>query len=423
MEYLLHYAWKNRLYTPETLVTTEGLPVSVIDPGLQNGDAGPDFFNAKVKIGNTLWAGCVEIHDRASDWRRHAHDRDRAYDAVVLHLVGADDMNVCRTNGEPVPQALFRLPEAVSRNIEWLIRRDVPLPCLPRIREIEPVQLYAWTGALLSERLERKTRDILHLLERYGGDWNEVFYATLTRSFGFGVNNDAFERLARSLPLRCILKQRSSSSQVEALLFGQAGLLDERISCHYYTLLQQEYGFLSRKFGLQPLDGSLFKSLRMRPNSFPHVKLAQLAALWFSYDALFALVRDEADMERIKKRLKVHPSDYWETHYHFRQTSPKAEKCPGEHALQILLINAVVPTLFAYGQKTAQPEYCERAADFLEHIPAERNSIVSLFGNAGMPLQHAGDSQALIQLKKEYCDSKKCLYCRIGFQLLKRQVL
>jgi hypothetical protein len=424
MERLLHYVWKHKLYAPETLVTTEGLPVSVIDAGIWNTNAGPDFFNAKIKIGDMMWAGCVEIHDKASDWIRHCHDKDKAYDSVVLHLTTVHDMTVYRTTGEPIPQALLPVPETVRKNIDWLIYRDVSIPCLSRIKEIEPVQLSSWVSALLSERLERKTKDILHLVEEYDGDWNEVFYIILSRSFGFGVNNDAFERLARSLPFRYILKQRGSSSQIEAMLFGQAGMLEEETStCHYYRLLQQEYKFLRHKFGLQPLDSSLFKNLRMRPSNFPHVKLAQLAALWYHYDALFPLIRDEENLEQIKKLFCIHPSDYWTTHYHFLRTSPAAEKLLGANALHILLINVVIPMLFAFGQKNNQPEYNERAIRFLESIPAEKNTIVSTFCNAGMPAQHAGDSQALIQLKREYCEKKKCLYCRIGFRLLKRSHL
>jgi hypothetical protein len=420
MERLLHYVWKYKLYSPSTLVTTEGVPVSVIDTGIQNTHAGPDFFNAKVKIGETVWAGCVEIHERSSDWMRHCHHKDKAYDSVVLHLTGVPDATVYRTNGDPIPQATLAVPDAIRRNICWLLFRDEAIPCFSRIKEIEPVQLSLWINALLGERLERKTNGILSLLEQHAGDWNEVFYIVLTRSFGFGVNNDAFERLAGSLPFRCILKQRSSSSQIEAMLFGQAGMLDEPAGDSYYTLLRQEYKFLRYKFGLQPLDKSLFKSLRMRPNTFPHVKLAQLSALWVRHDALFSAIRDEENPEQIKKLFRIHPSDYWQTHCHFRHSSAGADKYLGDSALNIVLINVVVPMLFAFGHKNCLPEYGERAIRILENIPVEKNSVVRDFCNAGIPARHAGDSQALIQLKKEYCEKKKCMYCRIGFRLLKR---
>lgn len=420
MENLLHYVWKYRLYLPTCLVTTDGQPVTVIDPGIQNTDAGPDFFNAKIKIDGTTWAGSIEIHEKASDWKQHKHDKDKLYDSVVLHLTGHDDMTVCRTNGEIIPQAILTVPENVKRSIDWLLGKEVAMPCFHHIGEMEGVLLSSWMNALLGERLERKTADILRLLEQYKDDWNEVFYIILTRSFGFGINTDAFERLARSLPFRCIQKQRNSHSQIEAMLFGQAGLLEEEGTCHYYRLLQQEYRFLRNKFGLKPADSIFFKSLRTRPSNFPYLKIAQLASIWHKYDSLFSLFLHEEDPGRIKKRLRIPPSDYWETHYHFRYASPGKVKLLGENALDILLINTVVPFLFAYGKRQRLPEYGERAISLLERIPPENNQIVSAFRKAGVKVCHAGDSQSLIQLKREYCEKKKCLYCRIGFQLLKR---
>ncbi|RHU26191.1 DUF2851 family protein [Parabacteroides sp. TM07-1AC] len=423
MERLLHYVWKYKLYPALPLLTTDGRLVSVIDPGILNSDAGPDFFNAKIKIADTLWVGGVEIHTKASDWLLHRHDLDKAYDAVVLHVVECSDCEVCRTNGEPIPQLKLAVPEAVVRNMDWLLYREVSMPCLGYIREIESLYISSWLDALLGERLERKTADIFRLLDLYGGDWNEVFYITLTRNFGFGVNNDIFERLAKSLPLRCIQKQRGSYSQVEAMLFGQAGMLDEALDCPYYRLLQREYRFLRHKFGLTPLDPSLFKNLRIRPVNFPCLKLAQLTAVWTQHDTLFSEILTAGSIGQIKQYLRVSPSEYWATHYNFRSVSLRKEKPVGENSLCILLINTVVPILFAYGVRNKQPEYCDRAIRILESLPPEKNAIVSAFGQAGIKACHAGDSQALIQLKREYCEKKKCLYCRIGFRYLKQDVL
>lgn len=420
MERLLHYVWKYRLYPTTTLLTTDGSIISVIDPGIPNTDAGPDFFNAKVKIDGTLWAGCIEIHTKASDWLLHHHDKDKAYDAVILHIVEVSDCIVCRTNGEVIPQMQLAVPEPVAQNIDWLLYRDVSFPCAGYIPQIEPLHITSWLEALLSERLERKTGDIFRLLDQYGSDWNEVFYITLTRNFGFGVNNDIFERLAKSLPLRYIQKQRGSHSQIEALLFGQAGMLEEPGDCHYYRLLQREYQFLRHKFGLTPLDDSQFRSLRTRPVNFPYLKLAQLASVWVQHDTLFSVILEAGSVGQIKQCFRVCPSDYWETHYHFRSVSAKKEKPIGENSLCILLINTVVPVMFAYGMKNKRPEYCERAIRILETLPPEKNTIVTGFTRAGINVCHAGDSQALIQLKREYCEKKKCLYCRIGFRYLKR---
>ena len=317
---------------------------------------------------------------------------------------------------------LLTVPENILRSIDWLLYREAALPCLDHITGIAPLHIACWMEALLSERLERKTHDIFLLLDAYQADWNEVFYITLTRNFGFGVNNDAFERLAKSLPLRCIQKQRSSHSQIEAMLFGQAGMLAEVNDDHYYRLLQREYDFLRHKFGLSPMEDFVFKSLRTRPVNFPYLKVAQLAALWVQHDTLFSAILEAGSTGEIKKYFRISPSDYWETHYHFRYASPRKEKTIGENALNILLINTVVPMLFAYGLHNKQSEYCERATRLLESIPPEKNTIVSTFCNAGIAVHHAGDSQALIQLKREYCEKKKCLYCRIGFRMLKTTI-
>ena len=419
MERLLHYVWKYKLYAATPLITTEGRPVQVIDPGMQNTDAGPDFFNAKIKIDGTLWVGSVEIHDKSSDWLLHHHDTDKAYDCVILHIIGFNDFQPVRTNGNPIPQMLLTVPENILRSIDWLLYREAALPCLDHITGIAPLHIACWMEALLSERLERKTHDIFLLLDAYQTDWNEVFYITLTRNFGFGVNNDAFERLAKSLPLRCIQKQHS---QIEAMLFGQAGMLEEENDDHYYRLLQREYDFLRHKFGLSPMEDFVFKNLRTRPVNFPYLKVAQLAALWVRYDTLFSAILEARSTGEIKKYFRIPPSGYWETHYHFRYASPRKEKTIGENALNILLINTVVPMLFAYGLHNKRPEYCERATRLLESIPPEKNTIVTTFYNAGITVRHAGDSQGLIQIKHEYCEKKKCLYCRIGFRMLKTTI-
>ncbi|MDL2255063.1 DUF2851 family protein [Parabacteroides sp. OttesenSCG-928-G06] len=422
MERLLHYIWKYKLYSFSPLVTTDGDPLQIIDVGIPNTDAGPDFFNAKIKVNNTVWAGCVEIHDKASDWLAHHHDKDKAYDAVILHVTEKDDAAIFRTNGEPVPQLVLSVPEPIRNNMDWLLIQDKKaVSCLPFLQDIDPIHLTAWMAALLEERLERKTKDIYQLLEQYNNDWNEVFYISLTRSFGFGINSDAFEWLAKSLPLQYLRKQRNSHSQIEALLFGQAGMLEYPGECAYYRLLQREYRFFQKKYGLRQLEGSLFKNLRVRPGNFPYERLAQLAAIWHSYDTLFSLLLEAGTPRELKNYFRIPPSDYWKTHYHFRYASPPKEKQIGETSLNILLINTVVPMFFAYGHYHKLPQYNERALRLLEILPAEKNTVVYSFNRAGIPVRHAGDSQALIQLKRNYCEQKKCMYCRIGYCLLKKK--
>ena len=421
MEQLLHYLWKYRLYRPSGLTTTQGDTPEIIAPGLENTDAGPDFFNAKIRINGTVWAGSVEIHQKASDWLAHGHSADKAYENVILHVVETDDGTVFRQNGEAIPQLVLPIPEQVIDNMEWLLTRDSPVACLERLPAIDPVFRLQWMDALLAERLERKTDDILHWLDLYQKDWNEVFYILLCRNFGFGVNSDAFERLARSLPLKCILKQRPSASQVEALFLGQAGLLNDSTGNrhHYYRLLQQEYSFLRKKYGLEPLEPHIFRNLRLRPDATPHIKLVELAAIWIRHDTLFSSVLSARTPRELKDFFRVPASAFWDTHYNFLRPSPHRKKQLGENALNMLLINTVVPLMFAYGLYHRMDEHKARALRLLASIPPEQNSIISLFSQVGMKPRNAGDTQALIQLKRNYCEQKKCLYCRLGFQLLK----
>ncbi|MDR2776024.1 MAG: DUF2851 family protein [Tannerella sp.] len=424
MERVLQYVWKHRLYAESDLATTDGIPVFVIDAGIPNTDAGPDFFNAKVRIGKNVWAGNVEIHERASDWMAHDHHKDKAYDSVILHVVGLDDTTVYRTNSEPVPQVVMRIPKKIEENIAWLLSRDTPVSCAGHIYRIPAIYLSDWMAALASERLERKASDIFARLERCADDWNEIFYITLMRNFGFGTNGDAFEWLARSLPYKYILKHRDNPLQIEALLFGQAGLLPdaedaEDADCrHYCSSLCREYDFLRKKYCLKPVDGFLFKKLRTRPVNFPHVRIAQAAAVWINNDVLFAAILESDDLNEIKSFFDVSTSEYWHTHYHFHHTSDAKKKSLGKNAISIILINTVIPVLFAYGKRRNLPAYCDRALNFLERLPPERNSIAAFFENAGVPVINACDTQALIQLRREYCDRKKCLYCRIGFRVI-----
>jgi hypothetical protein len=314
----------------------------------------------------------------------------------------------------------MEVPPQIRKNIDWLLHKDKTMPCLSFIGGIEPIHLASWMSVLLSERLERKVNDIESLLYYCRDDWNEVFYILLSRNFGFGINNDAFEWLAKSLPLKYIQKQRSSHSQIEAMLFGQAGMLDEEGGDEYYRLMKREYDFLKQKYSLKPLDESLFKNLRTRPGNFPPVKLAQLAAIWCAHDTLFSVLREAGNLRQIKDYLRASPSDYWLTHFRFNARSSPQNKELSDDMLNVLLINTIIPLFFAWGKKNDQPEYMDKAIRMLERIKAEKNSIVNVFMKVGVRVEHAGDSQALIQLKRCYCEQNKCLYCRIGFRLLKR---
>jgi len=420
METLLHYVWKYKLYNSETLVTSSGSPVSIIDAGIYNTHAGPDFFNAKIRIGNETWAGNVEIHSSASDWIKHGHHTDKAYNSVILHVVEYSNTEVYAENGYLIPQLILQIPEKIRENYEYLLSRETFVPCLSQIGDIPKLYLTDWMNALLVERLERKTDDLQKLLNDYKGDWGEVFYITLSRNFGFGINNDAFERLAKNLPLKYVLKHKNSILQVEALFFGQAGLLSEEDEDKddYYRFLQKEYDFLRKKFDLKPLESHIFKSLRMRPNNFPHIKVAQLAALVRTQEALFSKMFELEDIQSLRNLFISELTEYWNTHYLFGKNSPKRKKLIGLQAQNVILINTVVPILFAYGKVKKQLHLQEKAIRLLDLIKPESNYITNEFAKVGIFPCHAGDSQALIQLQKEYCEKKKCIFCRIGHKLL-----
>lgn len=422
MEQLLHYVWKHKIFPLDELRTTGGLPVEVIDPGLPNRNAGPDFFNAKIRIDGTLWVGNVEVHARASDWLVHGHDRDRAYDNVVLHVVGEANCDVYRTDGQPVPQLVLPCPDDVVRRYDELCRAEVCPPCFSILRSLPRLTVHSWLSALQVERFGQKAEAIYRRLERYNSHWEDVFFITLARNFGFGVNGDAFEAWAGRLPFRAVDKHRDNLFQVEAFFLGTAGLLEDDLpeADDYYRSLQKEFRYLQHKFGLgTPMDVSQWRFLRMRPGNFPHVRLAQLACLYHREQSLFSRVMEAEELERVKKLFQTGTSAYWEEHFNFRKTSPRSEKQVGKGALDLIVINTVVPFLYAYGQHKSDERLCDRATNFLEALKAENNYVTRMWDGAGIPVATAADSQALLQLQKAYCDRKDCLRCRFGYEYLK----
>ncbi|MDR0657448.1 MAG: DUF2851 family protein [Mediterranea sp.] len=419
MERLLHYVWKYKIYPLSGLKTTTNLPVEVIDPGLLNRDAGPDFFNAKVKIGDTLWAGNIEIHNQSSDWKRHGHHKDKSYDSVILHLAGRIDEEICRTDGKPIHQVQFRCPENVRARYEELKLADMRPRCYALLPSFSTLMVHSWFTALQIERLEQKTNQITSRLKRHNHHWEDVFFITLSRNFGFGVNGDAFEAWGNLLSLRAVDRHSDCLEQVEAMFFGQAGLLEEELSDPYYVMLQKEYRYLRHKFDLRQMEPERWKFLRLRPGNFPPVRLAQLACLYHQAGGLFSRIIASEKPEDARALLSVGTSGYWETHYNFSKTSPRRVKELSKGALDLIVINTVVPFLYAYGLYRSDERLCMRASAFLEETAAENNYITRLWDGAGLPVKTAADSQALIQLQKEYCDLKKCLHCRFGFEYLR----
>lgn len=419
MEGLMHYIWEHRLWPAGELRTVDGLPVSVLDPGRHNGDSGPDFFNAKVRIGGKTWAGNVEIHVRASDWHRHRHDKDGAYDSVILHVVDKDDAIVRRSNGEVIPQLRMPCNPEFGKQYEMLTcRADIDLPCAAEIDRMDRIILADWLTALAYERLYEKTDRIEGLLKRFSGDWEQTTYVTIARALGFGINAAPFEMLALSTPLLFLGKHSDDDLAIEAILFGQSGLLETAREDRYAETLKREYRFMASKFGLKPLDPSMWKMSRTRPANLPHRRIATLAAMLTGGFRMFRRVASCRDAEEARALFKPHLSAYWQNHYIFGPESPQVTGELSRSSTGLLVINAIVPLLHAYGISQGKEDMCERAIDMLCALPSESNTIVTAFDRAGIKAKDALTSQALIQLRRAYCEQRKCLFCRIGHRLL-----
>ena len=422
-EQLLHYIWKYKLYTNQTFVSSDGDEIEILDTGMLNSNAGPDFFNSKIKVGDKTWAGNIEIHKSSSDWKKHKHHNDPAYNSIILHVVEKMDCDIYTQDQRKIPQITIEIPENVASNYSQLLTSSFTIPCTNTLKNIPKIHLNNWLYVLLVERLERKTNDIYTILDKFNNSWDETFYVLLSRNFGFGLNSEVFERLALSLPYFYIQKHSDNIFQVEALLFGQAGLLeDDIILDDYFLQLKKEYNFLKKKYTLNNLDGYLFKSLRVRPQGFPQVRIAQLAAVLQQSKRLFSHILEKEDENLLRLFFHINASEYWQTHYTFGKSSQKKTKYPGDSSINVILINTVAPILFAYGKKNNIEKYCTRALEILEDLKPENNSLITEFKKHSINPLNAADTQALIQLRKEYCNKRKCLYCKIGYQILSGKV-
>mgnify|MGYP002767020348 FL=1 len=422
MEKLMQYVWKHRLWRSEDMVTNTGKKVRVVDPGLLNTDAGPDFFNAKIEIDGHMWVGNVEMHYRATDWKRHRHDSDKAYDSVILHVVAKDDAPVRRTNGELIPQLVLEVSPQFNADYASLVGATIEVPCATKIKQVPHLTIVEWVEGLAFERLHGKVERIHQLLDSFNGSWEDVCYVTLARNFGFGINNDAFERLARRTPLRLLGKHSDSVLQIEALLFGQAGMLDAQKPGmdNYYNQLCTEYAFLSNKFQLTPMEKESWKLFRIRPQNFPYRRIAMLAQFIEGGFRMMNRILEAEGEKEMRALFEVELSGYWTKHYTFGKPNERATATLSRSSIDIILINTVAPLLYAYGELTGNYEMTDKAIKLLEDLRAESNSIVSHFVAYGIDCPDALTSQALVQLKREYCDARKCIYCKIGHHLLSK---
>lgn len=423
-EDFLHFVWQFKLYNHEQLLTTEGQTVGVLNGGFPHKDAGPDFSNAKLVIGDATWAGSVEIHVKSSDWVLHKHQLDDAYDNVILHVVYEDDAPVFRIDGMLLPTLVLknRIAATLFDNYENLIQATHRFPCQPQINTVDSFVINHFLSRLSIERLAQKAEEVFERLATLNGNWDETFYHFMAKSFGFKINAIPMQLLAQSLPQQLFAKHKDQSIAIEALIFGQAGFLKQKFDHVYPKHLQENYAFLQKKYQLKPLDVSVWKFLRMRPQNFPTLRLAQFSGLIVASNHLFSKVLEITDVKALRalfEALPVHP--FWNTHYHFNKEVASVNIQLGKPSIDNLLINTIALFLFAYGKYTNQPKYQTRAIYLLESLGAEKNIIVEGYVAAGVVINNAQQTQALLQLRKYYCNEKRCLQCEIGLKLLKKE--
>lgn len=420
-EDFLHYLWKHKRFYASNLSTAEGRPVKVNVPGIHNSDHGPDFLDARIDVGEISWAGNVEIHLKASDWYRHKHDLDGAYSNVVLHVVYENDAEVVRNSGEPIPvvELKGRFEESMFEQYQEMMDANRWIPCEKLIADVPRITLEMWLERLLVERIEQKTELITNRLTQNQFDWEQSFYEALASSFGLKVNALAFELLAKSMPLSILLKHADSLFQMEALLFGQAGMLEAGFKDDYPSKLQSEYKFLRSKYGLSPMDKSLWNYLRLRPSSFPTHRISQFAQLIHSHPNLFSTTVLDLPIHHLESIFQVETSEYWLTHYLFDKEANVSAHKAGATLMNLIIINAVIPYMFLYGKYYSKEDLMKKALDLHDLLPAEDNAIIRTFKLLNLNTATAFRTQALLQLKKHYCDPKKCLHCAIGNHLLK----
>lgn len=420
-EDFLHYLWRSKKFDLKDLKTTRGEPIQIQQFGTANHHSGPDFLNARIKIADTLWAGNVEMHLKSSAWIQHQHQSDRAYNNVILHVVLEEDQAIKRKTGENIPclELKERIPPGISKTYLKLLNNEYWIPCQHQLHQVKEITRAIWLDRLMVERLEQKTKSIAQKLAATNGHWEESFFQVLARNFGFKVNADAFEQLANSISIRILNKHKNNLLQIEALLFGQAGLLEERFQDDYPQKLQREYRHLKKKYQLSPMPANHWNFMRLRPANFPTIRIAQLCRLIFQANHLFSKMLAVQTVREVENMFALTLSNYWQSHYVFDKDSVKRKKSLGKHSIHLFLINTIVPFLFYYGKQKGEERYQQQALALLEQLPAEKNSILKKWSELGFQANSAHQSQALLQLKNNYCAPRRCLNCSIGHELLK----
>lgn len=420
-EDFLHYIWKFKKFDALHLKTFHGEEIVINNVGQYLELAGPDFFNAQITIGNQKWAGNVEIHLKSSDWYVHHHERDAAYENVILHVVWEHDVEIFRKNNTEIP--VLELQKYVDKetvtNYQSLIAPKSWIFCEKQLTAVPRFAFQNWQERLFFERLERKSKPVFKLLEETNQDWEAVLFCLLVKNFGLNTNGEIFLKIAQSIPFSIIRKESFEVENLEALLLGSAGLLDVEKEDTYFKDLKFRYFYLLHKYQLEKKTMEPVQFFKHRPDNFPTIRLSQLANLYHSQQNLFSKISTTNSVETIYKTFEVSASNYWQNHYQFDKESPKKRKIISKSFVDLILINTVIPLQFAYS-KSQGKEISEDLIGLLDEVAPEKNAILDKFSSFGIKPKNAFESQSLLQLKNEYCAKSRCLECAVGMELMKR---
>lgn len=422
-ERLLQFIWQFQYFNRQQLFTSQGEILHIEKPGTHNKHQGPDFSEAVIRIGQTKWVGNVELHLLSSDWHKHKHGSDKNYSNIILHVVWEDDVALYDAQGNLFPTLVLqqRIPKLLLEHYAQMMETMLMIPCHSFLPAIDNLNWCAWRERLAAERLERKSAQVLHLFKQSNCNWEETCWWMLASNFGIKVNSALFELVAKTLPVTLLAKHKNQIHQLEALLLGQANLLSGKYSDDYAVMLQKEYRFLKNKYALQTVNKQP-AFLRMRPAAFPTIRLAQLAMLLHSASHLFSVVKEEKDCKKILGTFMVTANDYWNYHYRFDEETAHQPKHLGKQMAENIVINTVIPILFAYGMFSKEDRYKEKAIQWLYELPAEKNAVTKQWQAANISNRSSLDSQALTELTNHYCLHKRCLDCTVGNGILRKGV-
>jgi len=421
-EELLYFIWKFKFYKDYKIYDPDNNQIQVLNPGIQNMNSGPDFIGAQIKTKEAVWVGNVEIDIRSSDWYKHGHHLNKEFNNVVLQVVNIHDKVIYCENGREIPVLEIKVEPCIIEKYNSFLESSVFIPCANDIHLADQAKLQLWLGNVLVARLEEKSGYILDILGMLKNSWEETLYQLLARNFGFNLNAEPFEWLAKSLPLRFLAKHQSNLLHIESMLFGQAGFLNENIPDNdYYQAMKNEYEFLKTKYQFKPIEKHMWKFMRIRPSNFPTIRISQFAHLMFRSNSLFSKIITANSIDEIRLLFHVKATEFWDNHYQFDKESKFKIKSLGQESIDKILINTVIPIIFVYGGSIGDESLKEKALDFLEKIKPEKNHIIDEWEKSGVLIQSAFYSQALIQQKKKFCALAKCLDCGIGIEIMKKQ--